>query len=431
MEDLVPSIAYFDKNWQRFKERDINRYTAKSLEDVVKDTDAKKSIKSIKEEDKLSGAEKIAERDNVLLLWIKNKKGSVCYGAGTRWCITMDSANYFEDYSDKNVIFYFLIDKNKTQEDDLYKVALAVYRKNDNSVRATEIFDAQDEKISWHDLTATQFALASITRKDAPTRPLPPSLFMGNLPVEEVEKILNSHPKDVYYAFFHQRIHPNYFQLIFKHMQDKLTVERFVNNLKNGINEEQYSSEEVDKIRMIFDKIAALSPSNEILKLLAGNVSHETTIALMNSPSKFVRAQVAKHLGRKDEIIAMFEEEIQRPGYYYSIFSFLINKLKDFNENNLVREWRKRIEQKQLEEENYEVLMPIREIFLELSKLGKDEIVLKTYICKEDGLTVIERGDLLEDIVTEYEGEFEAFKEHGMIKKRRTIQIDGTTKDDD
>lgn len=36
IEDLIPTISFFDKNWQRFKERDINRYTAKSLEDAVK-----------------------------------------------------------------------------------------------------------------------------------------------------------------------------------------------------------------------------------------------------------------------------------------------------------------------------------------------------------------------------------------------------------
>ena len=44
LEDLIPTLKYFDTNQNRFKEKDINKYTSlKELEDLVKETGKSKT----------------------------------------------------------------------------------------------------------------------------------------------------------------------------------------------------------------------------------------------------------------------------------------------------------------------------------------------------------------------------------------------------
>ncbi len=169
LNDVIPTVKYFDKHKQRFKERDINRYTAKSLEDEVKNISSQKSKNKQKEEIKTTGAEKLYEDGNNILLFIKNKEASICYGAGTKWCIAMSDATYWEEYTEKNVVFYFDIDKSLPVSDPLHKYGIAVIRGRENQILGIEIYDAEDNLVGEEHLSSKT---KNIINTDAPSRPM-------------------------------------------------------------------------------------------------------------------------------------------------------------------------------------------------------------------------------------------------------------------
>ena len=49
---------------------------------------------------------------------------SCYYGQGTKWCISAtDSQNYFDSYTKEGKAFYFVMDKTRSNDDPLKKVA--------------------------------------------------------------------------------------------------------------------------------------------------------------------------------------------------------------------------------------------------------------------------------------------------------------------
>jgi hypothetical protein len=129
-------------------------------------------------------------------LYIKNKDASMTYGAGTKWCITMRDAKYFEQYSNENVVFYFLINKNLDQKNSLSKLAFAIQRDKENKILKTEIFDAKDKKIK---IPKGLEKFLEISKLDAPKRPmgLMSKLKFGFASEEEVLSLMNDKDNNV------------------------------------------------------------------------------------------------------------------------------------------------------------------------------------------------------------------------------------------
>lgn len=147
-EDLVPTVQYFHRNIQKFPQKDINQYAdLKDLENEVK------RLESINVSRQRSGSEeKLYEDDRYLLMRPDDKNAVMKYGAGTKWCITMRDANYYEQYTDNNVLFYFLINKTLDPKiDPMAKIAYAIHRTKDGNVRSIEYFDATDRDIGQVD----------------------------------------------------------------------------------------------------------------------------------------------------------------------------------------------------------------------------------------------------------------------------------------
>ena len=132
-------------------------------------------------------------------MYIKNKDASVTYGAGTKWCITMRDADYFEEYSNDNVVFYFLINKNLDQKNSLSKLAFAIQRDEKNKILKTEIFDAEDKQIT---IPNGLEKFLKISEQDAPKRPMGlMSKLKFNLASEkEVLSLMND--RDDYVRFY-------------------------------------------------------------------------------------------------------------------------------------------------------------------------------------------------------------------------------------
>ena len=149
LEDLIPAVQYFHSNLPKFSSKDIEGYkTLNDLEDAAKAASEKKSSKEKRQETK-EGSETIYEDERVALIYVGSKESCQLYGKGTKWCITMRDASFFEQYTGANVVFYFLLRKQPTG-DALDKVAFVVKRNKQNKVLESELelYDAQDIKIS-------------------------------------------------------------------------------------------------------------------------------------------------------------------------------------------------------------------------------------------------------------------------------------------
>ena len=393
MSDLVPSIAYFDKNWQRFKNRDINSYTAKSLEDTVKDLGFSSKKKS-KESDKLDGAEKIAERNNVVLLFIKSKKGSICYGSGTRWCITMDSASYYDDYTSEGVLFYFLIDKNLDVTHPMHKVAFVVYRTSGDvkTVSKMEIFDAEDDRINSAKLSDTGIAMLSIIKSDAPSRPEPPSPERGNMSDAQVlEWYANLDEYGKHGAF--DKMHPKYFHLFLNMPETYVdliyTIDDYLQNIHS-------SKEGRESAQRVIDALVNKNILHEAKKLIVKNCSYDLVKNFIDDDNYHIRRQVSKRLSYKDAL-SMIEKEVARPDFAKIVTRNLLYIIQQNSEKKFAY-WTKKVEETVVDRKKFEVMMPYDEIIKILASMDPEDRSPKSFYDDETGEELIAYGHKIKTV---------------------------------
>jgi hypothetical protein len=142
--DMVKAIQFFHENQQRFHAKDINKYSSLSkLEDVIKLVKEKIEAKRLEKEAK-KNRDVIHNDERWLVVSPKSHKASCYYGAGTKWCVTSkQTAVHWTKYS-RNATFLFILDKTKTIDDPLYKVAFRKIGRGDRY----ELWDATDSEFS-------------------------------------------------------------------------------------------------------------------------------------------------------------------------------------------------------------------------------------------------------------------------------------------
>ncbi len=152
VEDIRPTVLSFVKNGQRLPKKDIYAYeNLKSLEDALKDLpQSKRAMSKFKKE---NGAEHLGSVDNYKVVYVFEKAGAVFFGAGTRWCITQADAEYFNDYSESNNHFYFLLregaeEGTNAEKDPLYKVAVVLKKKELPAPTATATATATNTDVA-------------------------------------------------------------------------------------------------------------------------------------------------------------------------------------------------------------------------------------------------------------------------------------------
>lgn len=141
---IIKAVNLFDKNLPKIKHKDINFYksvkelyaVALHAEEQVSKQKQKKHIKQ--------NAIKLWDDDNWFIMSPTSHKTSCYYGAGTKWCITeKDPRNWQEYYDQQDINFIFARNKNKSEEDPMYKIAIALYPDSNH----IEIYNAVDHKI--------------------------------------------------------------------------------------------------------------------------------------------------------------------------------------------------------------------------------------------------------------------------------------------
>jgi len=159
LEEIIEMTSLFHNFAQRLEIKDINRYI--TLADLREKIEGLSQSKASITKAAKAGAKKIYEDDTWLVINPTTTEASKTYGKGTRWCIAASAShNYFASYAQKNLWFYFLIDKTKenvshgsfeapevnSKDSALNKIAFPMNA--DGSVYIHDIRDSKDILIS-------------------------------------------------------------------------------------------------------------------------------------------------------------------------------------------------------------------------------------------------------------------------------------------
>ena len=91
-----------------------------------------------------------------------DEDGSCYYGQGTKWCISAtDSRNYFDEYSGKGKVFYFLLFKHLNNDDPMKRIAHVYDHRDvvrDRAHEPEEVFDAPDDEVGTSGITDAIYA---------------------------------------------------------------------------------------------------------------------------------------------------------------------------------------------------------------------------------------------------------------------------------
>lgn len=139
--DMIKILQLFDKNSNYFSSKDINFYS-KNKYDLLKD-EYKEALLKIQSKEAVKSVIKLYEDNKFLIVVPKSHASSCHYGAGTKWCTTMDDNSYYNRYTSSGTLIYFINKKITQEESNLYKIAF--YIKNDGSL---EIYDGPDARVS-------------------------------------------------------------------------------------------------------------------------------------------------------------------------------------------------------------------------------------------------------------------------------------------
>jgi len=141
VEDIINLVKEFDRFQQSLDVKDINKYDLDGLKLTIElhKENSKSQLKKID----TSGAKKIFEDKNILIVRPLTYEASCKYGAGTRWCTTMaGTPSYFESHTSQEQALYYVILKNFNRDNKFYKIAI---HKTPNQ---ETWYDATDEKMS-------------------------------------------------------------------------------------------------------------------------------------------------------------------------------------------------------------------------------------------------------------------------------------------
>lgn len=139
IQKLIQSLNKFDKISSNLTLTDINQY--KSLEQLFQSLEEyqnrpKRQVRQVE------GGNVVFEDNKFFVVNPLNHQASCYYGRGTKWCTAADSDYQFKQYNDDGKLFY-LLDKTKSTDDPLYKIALLRKFNGEKT-----FFDAQDNKIN-------------------------------------------------------------------------------------------------------------------------------------------------------------------------------------------------------------------------------------------------------------------------------------------
>lgn len=215
LEDIIPTVQLFHQKHKQLENKDIYSYKdLKDLESILKNLGESKTKQR---EISKSGGAVIYEDPEFLVIRPDTKESCIFYGKNTKWCITMSEANYYESYTQNNVIFYFILRKQQKQ-DGLDKIALAYQRGIKNEILQLDVFDEKDNQIQ---LPSELQNIEKLCEQDAISRPksVIAKIKDGDATLEETQDYLgaNKDNEESLYLLARDTTHPEILAQLIKY----------------------------------------------------------------------------------------------------------------------------------------------------------------------------------------------------------------------
>ena len=129
------------------------------LIDIIEIAEQTKEEKSFVKEDHINV---ILETEEFILLQPKTHKGSMKYGANTKWCTTTkNNESIFKNYTRDGFLAY-LIDKTETKTENYRKVALYLEFAQGGLNESIKIYDVKDKYAHESHLIASEWELEKL-----------------------------------------------------------------------------------------------------------------------------------------------------------------------------------------------------------------------------------------------------------------------------
>ena len=129
------------------------------LIDIIEIAEQSKEEKSFVKEDHINV---LLETEEFILLQPKTHKGSIKYGANTKWCTTTkNNESIFKNYTRDGFLAY-LIDKSETKNENYRKVALYLEFAQGGLNESIKIYDVKDKYAHESHLIASEWELEKL-----------------------------------------------------------------------------------------------------------------------------------------------------------------------------------------------------------------------------------------------------------------------------
>lgn len=157
---LIPSCASLIEQVQKFDEllpyiplKDIYHFEYKNWDFLVAMVEKAEEVKEEKSFIREEHCDVILENDNYILVHPKTFRGSLKYGASTKWCTASKSSPSTFDRYVKDGVLAYLIDKTESKGSKYNKIAFYVDYKVPSLSGEILVFDSQDNNITDNDLS--------------------------------------------------------------------------------------------------------------------------------------------------------------------------------------------------------------------------------------------------------------------------------------
>ena len=287
--EICDVVDLFHKYKANLKKHDLKQYDDfTELRDTLFGIEESRKNKKKKVDDryKLNDScetDTVYEKDGTKVLLIKNKAASVHHGLGTKWCISMKSHGYFDDYSSSNTVFFFVLNSSSSDLDQkTEKFALSYQRDKSNKISKLEIFDSSDKIISKSKFNE-----------------LIPN---GSEILFETEQIAKLQPKSI----------------LAKLANDEATSEEIIKSYEWTKTQNSENSESTLKLILESSKtpseiLTELSHSEDKyiqrIVLLNSNMPVDILIELSHSEDKNIRNNIAQNLNTPPEILTKLSHD--------------------------------------------------------------------------------------------------------------------------
>lgn len=150
---LIEQVRKFDELLPYIPLKDIYHFEYKNWEFLVAMVEKAEEVKEEKSFVREEHCDVILENDNYILVHPKTFRGSLKYGASTKWCTASKSSpGTFQRYVKDGVLAY-LIDKSESKGSNYNKIAFYVDFKISSLSGEISLFDAVDNNITDGDLS--------------------------------------------------------------------------------------------------------------------------------------------------------------------------------------------------------------------------------------------------------------------------------------